>query len=271
MSLFDPNSPQTPTPTGLNFEPSRSPAYLEILDCLRSSDEGEVTLLAMGPLTNVALAAKHDPLAFSRVRRVISMGAALRVPGNQTPRAEFNIYGDPDAAAFVYNLSSPSQALPGRKPCDITIVPLDITMHHILTEEALNKVVTPLSEAGSPLAVFFKNFLGPTFAKIFEISNYRAMVCNDPLVVDAILRPDLYSYEERVDVRVEPNGLWTRGETVIDSRGRPRWPPGWRGPIRDTDNWLSGDTYNEIDVLASLDVSEKSFAERLLEDIFPNA
>lgn len=273
MALFDPNHPKSSRhghcDEALNFEPSRLPAHVEIIQCLRTHGDGEVTLLALGPLTNVALAAQHDPVTFSKVKRVVSMGGALRVPGNQTPRAEFNVYGDPDAAALVYNLSSPSQA----HPCRISLVPLDITTKHIMTQDEFDDYIKPHCQLGSPLAIFLHDVLGVTFDKLLAISNHRSIICNDPLAVHAVLRPDLYMYEDKVDVRVEPHGLWTRGETVIDGRGRPRWPAGWRGPIRDTDSWLSGDTYNQIDVLVAMASCEaegplKPFAARLLEGIF---
>ena len=115
----------------------------------------------MGPLTNVALAAKHDPDTIAKVGRVISMGAALRVPGNQTTRAEFNIYGDPETTAFVYNLSS----LTNHTPCRMASVPLDLTMSHQLTEEEFTAFSAIFSKQARRSLPFLQDVLGPAFAR----------------------------------------------------------------------------------------------------------
>lgn len=158
MTLSDSTDEATRTQRELNFIPShrRTGDTRHACHARRWRSHS-----AMGPLTNVALAAKHDPDTSAKVGRVTSMGAALRVPGNQTTRAEFSIYGDPETTALLYNLSS----LTNHKPCRMASVPLDLTMSHQLTEEEFTAFsAISLKQARRSLS-FLQNVLGPAFAR----------------------------------------------------------------------------------------------------------
>src|SRR6266702_4358332 len=87
----------------------------------------EITLVPIGPLTNIALAVCREPRIAQQVREVVIMGGALRVPGNDTPAAEFNIYADPDAAHIVLHAGWP-----------IRLVSLDVTMLTLLQRQQVN-------------------------------------------------------------------------------------------------------------------------------------
>ncbi len=86
----------------------------------------DLTLVALRPLTNIALAARKDPAAMRGIGRLVIMGGALRVPGNTTPAAEFNFFADPHAAAEVFGAGLPT-----------TLVPLDVTEQVRLNDQAL--------------------------------------------------------------------------------------------------------------------------------------
>ena len=89
---------------------------------------GEITLLAIGPLTNVALAIRQEPRLVEALKEIIIMGGALRYEGNTTALAEFNTYVDPHAAHIVYHAGIPT-----------TLVPLDVTYQCILTPGDVNR------------------------------------------------------------------------------------------------------------------------------------
>ncbi len=91
------------------------------------SNPGEITLVPLGPLTNVALAASIEPKIAENVREVVLMGGAANVPGNVSPVAEANIHNDPEAAYIVFHAGWP-----------ITMVGLDVTHKTVMTPEYLD-------------------------------------------------------------------------------------------------------------------------------------
>ncbi len=116
-------APETHGNTGLGYAslpaPARPLAEGHAVDFLIETilaSPGEITLVAVAPLTNVALALRREPRIAGLVREVIIMGGAIRHQGNTTPLAEFNIYVDPHAAHIVFHADMP-----------ITLVPLDVT------------------------------------------------------------------------------------------------------------------------------------------------
>lgn len=139
--------------SSLPFVASKTPSYLEIINILRTEPENTVTIVAIGPLMNLAKAAEIDPYVFSRAKSVVSMGGALRVPGNVTPYSEFNVFSDPLAASRVYNLTGTLDRSPQNKSLPITldILPLDLTEKHKMFAQDFDKVQEFHSTNPSPL------------------------------------------------------------------------------------------------------------------------
>ncbi|MFH1501748.1 MAG: nucleoside hydrolase [Candidatus Eisenbacteria bacterium] len=108
--------------------PTDTPAHDVLIETARA-DPGNVTLMATGPLTNLAMALARDPGSLARFRRIVVMGGALRVAGNTGPHAEFNFYVDPEAADIVL-----------RAGLDVTVVPLDATTAVELSRERLEEM-----------------------------------------------------------------------------------------------------------------------------------
>jgi purine nucleosidase len=159
---------------------------------------GDITLVTLGPLTNIALALRREPRIVQQVREVVIMGGALRVPGNVTPAAEFNIFVDPHAAHMVVHAGWP-----------IRLVSLDVTMQAQLNREQVNR----LASSGSPVLRVLKQMLDSYFENFAAKVDTKVFHMHDPLCVAAALYPDLISWQPAY-VDIELAGSLTLGETV---------------------------------------------------------
>jgi len=177
-----------------------------ILDTARSVDH--LQLVAVGPLTNIALALRRDPTLPSRLGGFTIMGGAAR-GGNVTPTAEFNVWADPEAAAIVF-----------REFPMTTMVGLDVT-HRVLMRPADGD---RLRASGGPAAVLAADLLDFAVARSGELAGRDGAPIHDATAVMAVVAPDLFRGDRR-PVDVELTGSLTRGMTVVDERaGEDRNP-----------------------------------------------
>lgn len=164
---------------------------------------GEVTLVAVAPLTNVALAIRKEPRIVDAVRNVIIMGGALRADGNTTPLAEFNVYVDPHAAHIVFHSGMP-----------ITLIPWDITRDVQLSQNDVDRLLQRpgpipqfIEEATRFYIEFHRNYFG-----------YASCSINDPAALALAFMPEL-ARTEHIYVDVEISSEATMGKTVGDFIG----------------------------------------------------
>jgi len=168
---------------------------------MANASPGELTLAAIGPLTNLALATRLDPTLPDKYRRLVVMGGAIRGMGNETAAAEFNVYADPEAAAIVLD------AWPG-----LTLVSWETALAHPLTAEQLEALMA----IDSPRAEFFQRITRRPVEIIEQLLGVRAWFVADVLAVAVALEPDIVRKAEAHYVQVELAGQHTRGETVVD-------------------------------------------------------
>jgi purine nucleosidase len=179
-----------------------------LINTLRRAEPGTVTVCALGPLTNVAMALVKAPEIAARVREVVVMGGACFEVGNVTPAAEFNIHVDPHAAAIVFDSGIP-----------ITVIPLDVTHQLLSTQPRLEALRALGNRCGPAVAELLTTFEKNRRAK----SGSRRRALHDPSVIAYLLRPSLYEGRE-VNVAIETQSPLTVGMTVVDwwgVTGRP--------------------------------------------------
>ena len=162
----------------------------------------ELVVLALAPLTNLAVAVERDAARLRRVGRVVIMGGAVVAPGNVTPGAEYNFYVDPEAAAAVFDAGLP-----------LELVPLDVTRQAVLRQSEL---AARLHRCPSRIARFVADFTLHGFAFGAERGD-GGIALHDPLAAAVALDPSLVGYEA-LHVEVECEGRITRGMSVADRR-----------------------------------------------------
>ncbi len=183
------------------------PSEKVICDQVRGAPPGSVSIIALGPLTNVARAFQRDPELPGLVGELIMMGGTVAGPGNITPTAEFNIYCDPPAARAVF-----------RSPSTKTLIPLDATNRIVLNFDLLNKLPAPSTKVGNIL----HRILPPAFRGYRQRFGLEGIHVHDSVALMASIHPELFTIEEMAG-DVETAGELTLGMTVFDRRRVPKW------------------------------------------------
>ena len=164
------------------------------------SNPGEMTLVAIGPLTNIALALRQEPRIAKNVKEVFIMGGAIRHEGNTTPLAEFNTYVDPHAAHMVFHSGMP-----------ITLTPLDVTYDCIFLKEDLNRLL----KTASPITSFIADATRFYMEFHDEYQHIEGCVINDPMTMALTFMPEICDYQE-LYVDVDLSGGVSMGSTFAD-------------------------------------------------------
>lgn len=178
-----------------------------VLDMVRRFP-GELTLVATGPLTNVATAIRRDGETMRRLQALMVMGGAIRVPGNVGPATEFNFGVDPEAAAIVLGAGLP-----------LTLVPLDVTRQVVLSREGMEG-----AQGAGRLQAFIREITAVTMEFHRRHEGIDGMTLDDPLAVGVVADPSLCE-GQAMAVAVERRGELTAGMAVADLRRRSRTKP----------------------------------------------
>ncbi|WGD38267.1 nucleoside hydrolase [Lysinibacter sp. HNR] len=169
---------------------------------LARENPGKLSLVAVGPLTNIAIALLLEPQLPALIKNVVIMGGAVGVPGNASAVAEANIWHDPEAAQVVIDAA-----------WDVLFVGLEITLQTALTAQAVRQI----EKSTDPRAQFAANIMDFYLESYEKSFGYRTCVLHDPLALALALEPQLAEYR-LVQAKVELRGSISRGQIVSDQR-----------------------------------------------------
>jgi purine nucleosidase len=191
------NGPELPEPT-MKLQDKHAVDF--IIETIMHEAPATITLCALGPLTNIALAMTREPRIVPRIQKIVLMGGGFFEGGNTTPTAEFNIYVDPHAADIVLKSGAP-----------VVMMPLDVTHKALTTAKrtaAFRKLGTRVGIATAELLEFFERFDEEKYGT-------DGGPLHDPCVIAYLLKPELFK-GRHINVSVEIGSELTMGMTVAD-------------------------------------------------------
>ena len=172
---------------------------------------GDLTLVTLGPLTNIARALQRDPSLPTRIARTVAMGAVADHVGNVTPVAEFNMWADPHAVDVVLGAG-----------LDVEFVGWDVSRHFAVVEPAL---ADELRATGTPIAEFcidIQRIVAEFCATETKLAGFDLP---DPIAMAYAIDPAVATEVRRLHLAVETGGGLTRGMVVMDLLGLTDAPP----------------------------------------------
>ena len=171
-----------------------------IIETLNAADRKSITLVPIGPLTNIGQAFTKDPSIVEKVEQIVLMGGAMREGGNSSPSAEFNILVDPHAADIVFRAGRP-----------ITVMGLDVTHKVLATPQRRDRIRAIDNEAARATAGMLD------FFNRHDTMKYGSMGAplHDPCTVAFLLQPELFE-GKLCNISIETESELTMGNTAVD-------------------------------------------------------
>ena len=191
------DGPDLPVPT---MPVQAKPGVQFLIDTVRDAEPGTITVVTLGPLTDLALALQQAPDVAPRIAEVVMMLGTWKEMGNVSPAAEFNAYVDPDAADIVFKAG-----------LNLVVLPLDATHRVISTQARIGVLKAMPNRSGPNAAIMLKA------SEAFDISKFGGdgAPLHDPCTIAYLIKPELFS-GRRVNVAVETESELTLGMTVVD-------------------------------------------------------
>lgn len=182
------------------FEKSELNSVELMIKTIEEAEE-KITIVALGPLSNVARLLIIRPDLKERIQQISLMGGGTY--GNWTPAAEYNIWVDPEAAKIVFDSGLP-----------IIMAGLDVTQKAYVTDEENERLKTQ----GNEVSVFVSELIEFYRQYHYEVEGFPGCTLHDPCAVAALVHPEIF-VAEQCHVDIELSGKLTRGMTVIDRIG----------------------------------------------------
>jgi purine nucleosidase len=191
-----------PTPRG---QVEQEHAALALIR-MAAANPGRYTLVAIGPLTNVALAARLDPSFPDNLAGFVFMGGTYAAQGNTNIVAEFNVHSDPEAAEIAFGAFRQA-----------TMISWELSVDYAMPLEAFDGLL----DKHTPAADFFSK-ISAFLVRKFRDEGWAGLPMPDPLAVAVAVAPDLAIETARGQIHVELAGRLTRGQTIVDWKGKPQ-------------------------------------------------
>ena len=165
-----------------------------------NDNPGEITILCIGPVTNLALALLKEPSLRKKIKNVVSMAGTIHYPGNATPSSEYNVFCDPEAFDILL-----------RSGIDLTIVPLDVTYKCLFTKAHIER----LKGAREDIRTFIDRATAFYMEFHLEYQGIEGCAINDPLAAAILLKPELVTMRDYY-VDIELHGDFTTAKISAD-------------------------------------------------------
>ncbi len=191
-----------PTATRQNDHPSD-----KVMADLVRQHPGEITIVCLGPLTNLARMLRRDPMLVPMIDKIVISGGSVAHSGNATAVAEMNFYFDPASAQEVF-----------ASPTTKSLVPLDVTESITFGLDLIEKLPCETTRAGELL----HKILPYKFRVMHQKLGREVMPLQDAVTLISVVEPELFQWDEMAG-DVEVTGTLTRGMTLFDRRLRPEW------------------------------------------------
>lgn len=185
-----------PSPTTTVVANNAANLIIEIVN----ANPGEITILCIGPVTNLALALLKEPSLRKKVKNVVSMAGTIHYPGNATPSSEYNVFCDPESFDILL-----------RSGIDLTIIPLDVTYQCIFTKDH----VARLQGAREDIRNFIERSTAFYMEFHAEYQGIQGCAINDPLAAAILVKPELVTFRDYY-VDIELHGDFTTAKTSAD-------------------------------------------------------
>lgn len=165
-----------------------------------NANPGEITILCIGPVTNLALALLKEPRLRKKIKNVVSMAGTIHYPGNATPSSEYNVFCDPESFDILL-----------RSGIDLTIIPLDVTYQCLFTKAHIAR----LDGAREDIRTFIDRSTAFYMEFHAEYQGIQGCAINDPLAAAILVKPDLVTFRDYY-VDIELHGEFTTAKISAD-------------------------------------------------------
>ncbi len=182
-----------------SLKPVASNAANLIIDIV-NANPGEITILTIGPVTNLALALLKEPSLRKKIKSVVAMAGTIHYPGNATPSSEYNVFCDPEGFDILL-----------RSGLDLTIVPLDVTYKCLFTKSHIER----LAGAREDIRAFIERSTAFYMEFHAEYQGIEGCAINDPLAAAILVKPELVTFRDYY-VDIELHGEFTTAKISAD-------------------------------------------------------